>query len=106
MPRETMPTDATFESIAGLLVDPIIQVREVLNQLVLCRGVHNNSHVRLGITGDPSRPFYKIYSNMDNGEEEAFGTFQDEALLTPDAAWSTRSSSVSEIQDLLRQLAG
>jgi hypothetical protein len=104
MARETIPTDSTFQSIAETLVDPVGQIREVLHQLILCKTEHNNSHVRVGITGDANRPYYKVFSVMGNGDEGAFGTFQDEALLAPDGIWSTRSSNVSEIQTLLQQL--
>jgi hypothetical protein len=97
MARETIPTDSTFPSLAETLVDPIAQVREVLDQLILCKKEHNNSHVRVGITGEANRPYYKVFSIIGNGEEGAFGTFQDEAFLAPDGIWSTRSSNVSEI---------
>jgi hypothetical protein len=101
MARETIPTDSRFQSLAGTLVDPIGQISEVLNQLILCKDAHNNSHVRVGITGEANRPFYKIFAVMENGEENVFGTFQDEALLAPDGVWSTQSSTVSDIQNLL-----
>jgi hypothetical protein len=104
MARETIPTDSTFQSLAEMLVDPVTQIRDVLEQLILCKKEHNNSHVRLGITGAANRPYYKIFSVMENGEEGLFGTFQDEASAAPDGIWSTRSSNVSEIQSLLQQL--
>jgi hypothetical protein len=103
--RETIPTDSTFQSLAATLVDPKGQISEVLNQLILCKDAHNNSHVRVGITGQAKRPFYKIYAVMENGEENLFGTYQDETLLAPDGVWSTQSSTVSEIQSLLQQLS-
>lgn len=105
MARQAIPADSTLEDLLRSLSNPEERIRSVLATMMPCRRAHGNAHVRIGVTGEGKAPYHKVFYLDENGKEELFGTYygerRDNSFQAQEKAWSTRSSSIEEIQALL-----
>ena len=111
MARDAIPSNSTFSSIVRTLDKPEAQIRQILEVMIPCRRQHGNAHVRIGVTGEGKQPYFKIFSVATDGSHDTYGTFygptrQDDSWQAQVGAWSSASSSVEEIQELLGQVRG
>lgn len=110
MARDSIPVDATVDSISDRLDNPEKFARTVLGTMHPCLKEHGNAYVRIGITGEGKAPYHKVVYTDEAGEERLFGSFASKVMDTTyrvhEQTWSTARSSYAEVQALIATITG
>ena len=110
MARDSIPTDATIESIRPLLDDPAKFARTVAGTMHPCQKQHGSAFVRIGITGEGKAPYHKIVYDDGNGDEQLYGSFagkvMDETYKVHDHTWSTARMSLADVENMIGSITG
>ena len=110
MARDSIPSDATIESIQHLLDNPEKFTRTVLGTMRPCLKQHGNAYVRIGITGEGKAPYHKVVFTDASGAEQLYGSFagkvMDETYKVHERTWSAARMSYAEAEGLLGSITG
>lgn len=110
MARDSIPADATIDSISDLLENPEKFARTVLGTMHPCLKEHGNAFVRIGITGEGKSPYHKVIYDDGDGHEHLYGSFagkvMDQTYKVHEQTWSTVRSSYADVQDLIGTITG
>ena len=111
MAAEKIPFNSTIKTVWDLLVHPREYTSGVLGYMRECRREHGNAHVRIGITGSGQKPYYRIFSTADDGQERIFGSFYDnrdplENEFAETKNWSIQSMDFQQVEDFLAEKTG
>lgn len=111
--------DATIADILPTLAKPEDVLCDILSRMYEARKASgtNTAYVRIGIGGAGKMPCYRILHDAQDGEPDSNGNifrgywYGNHPLENPtsslnNASWSTRASSMGEIEALLGELRG
>ncbi|MER8626345.1 hypothetical protein [Mesorhizobium sp. M1143] len=109
---KTLPRDATLKTIK--LGKPLDYVIGVMKNMIVCRKLHGNARMRIGILGTGQRPNYRISYDTADGEQ-IFDSFWDNhvsfsvegrATVGYEENWSTETISYDEVAALRGTIKG
>ena len=104
MSTDTIPADSTIATVWPLLTPQSKYVRGVLADMRRCRDKLGSALVRIGVTGTGQKPYYRIFSISEDGDQQVFGSFYDnreplENGFAETSNWSVSAMTLSELED-------
>ena len=111
MKAGSIAKDATIITVWTRLTHQNQYVAGALAKMRECRAQHGNASVRIGITGTGQKPYFRIFSSGDEGQQHIFGSFFDngdplENGFAASQNWSTASSTFEELENFYADKIG
>jgi len=109
-----LAADAKLTDVVHSLDRPVHYVCGVLENLYKCKKAHPKPVVRIGITGDGKRPYYRVLYEDKDGSWATFDTFVDNHIsfsvesrpIEGGDGWSNATMTLAEVAQLRGMLKG
>ncbi len=111
MVADKIPSDSTIESVWTRLTHPRKYVSGVLAAMRKYRDEGGNISVRIGITGSGQKPYYRVFRQVDDGDDVIFGSYYDnheplENGFAQTFNWSVNATSFEDLENFYANQIG